>query len=217
MFFWISVAMAMSIVLPAFTGLLRFANLPSAFGLFVVIIWLGFTNELVSLAFIFCRGSNAISYNYYILIECVLLILLFFKWDLIHRKADLWMLVASAACVWFWDNAFLQEMDNGYGLFNVYAAVLVLFFATGCITSQVNYNNGHILADGKFLVGTGLLLHYGTKAITDTFFIMDMHMSNTLAQEILLISSVANLLSNLFYLFAIICLNRNQKFTLEYW
>jgi hypothetical protein len=217
MFFWISVAMAMTITLPALAGLFRYSQLHRYDRLFVLVTWLGCINELLSVSLILLRGTNATSFNYYVLAESFLYLLLFRKWNIIESKTVFTFLLSSVLATWLTDNLYLQNLGNFYGIFNVYVALIIMFFSVKCIARQVTCTNRDILTDARFLVATGLLLNCCVNAITGSFFIIDLHISAELSRRILFIPSLVNVVSNLLYLSAIICFNRNRKFTLEYW
>lgn len=209
--------MAFTIAFPALAGVLRFRRLHVNDRFLVFIIWLGLTNELVSLAFILLQGSNATSYNFYILIESVCFMILFSKWGLIRNRMLFAFLIIAIVALWLFDNVIASNIKTFYGSFNVCFALLVTFFSLNCIAKRIAYYTGNIFTDGRFLAGVGLLSYHGIKAITDSFFIVDMHLSQQLARDILYISSTVNIISNFLFTAAILCFNRNQKFTLEYW
>lgn len=213
----LSVIMALSILLPALTGVSRFKVLQLDDKLFIGIIWLGSINELLSLMMIRVEGTNAVTFNLYVLLECLLLTLLFFRWHGRRGALRTGVIFASLVLVWLTDNVYNNNISNFYGFFSVYYSLIMMYYSIRHISYVVAFEAEDLLRNGRFIAATTLLVYFSIKAFTDTFFIMDLGISTALAQKILFVSLAINTVCNLLYVYAIICMRGKTEYTLGSW
>jgi len=212
----LSVIMAFSILLPAFTGLYRYKYLQPDDRLFVMILCLGCLNELVSLATVYSTGTNAVTFNFYILAESILLVVMFYRWSIRLNRRKTIFEGSTLLVVWIIDNVYNGNIQNFYGAFGLYCSLVIMYYAIRYISRCIAFDNGNLLHNGRCMIGISLLLYFSIKIITDTFFIMDIGISMELEADILFIVSIINVVTNILYFYAILCLKRKTAFTLEY-
>jgi hypothetical protein len=181
-----------------------------------MILCLGVLNELASLASVYTTGTNAVTFNFYILAESILLVLMFYRWDIRASRSKALITGSTLVIVWLIDNVGNGNIQNFYGVFGLYCSLVMMYYSIRYISRCIAFDNGNLLHNGRCIICIGLLLYFSIKIITDTFFIMDLGLSRELEAEILLIVSVMNVVANIVYFYAILCLKQKTEFTLEY-
>jgi hypothetical protein len=176
----------------------------------------GVLNELTSLATVYTAGTNAVTFNFYILAESILLVLMFYRWDIRARRSKAIITGSTLVLVWLTDNVYNANIQNFYGAFGLYCSLVMMYYSIRYISRCIAFDNGNLLHNGRCMIGISLLLYFSIKIITDTFFIMDLGISMKLEADILLIVSIINVITNIIYFYAILCLKQKTEFTLEY-
>lgn len=212
----LSVIMAFSIMMPAFAGLYRYQYLQPDDRLFVLILWLGVLNELASLASVYTTGTNAVTFNCYILAENLLLVLMFYHWDIRASRSKAFITGSTLLIVWLLDNVYNGNIQNFYGVFGLYCSLVMMYYCIRHISRCIVFDNNSLLLNGRCLICIGLLVYFSIKIISDTFFITQLGISSQLEAQIISIVSIMNVIANLIYLYAILCLKQKAGFTLEY-
>ena len=86
MYFELNAVFSLSIVIGAVIGWMRFRKIDPAFLPFLLLLWLGFINEIISLSIMEAGFSNAINYNVFTLVEALLITWQFKKWKLLEGQ-----------------------------------------------------------------------------------------------------------------------------------
>ena len=94
----------LSVAPAAILGVVNCRTVATRFMPFVVITWFGLLNELVSLYYIFQINSNAVNSNIYVLVEFLLFLWLFNRWQQGYYKRWFLILVGFGFLVWLTDN-----------------------------------------------------------------------------------------------------------------
>lgn len=212
----LSVIMAFSIVLPAFTGLYRYRYLQPDDRLFVMILCLGVLNETASLTAVYVAGTNAVTFNCYILAESILLLVMFYRWGIRESSRKAIFAGSTLVVVWLIDNVYNNNIQNFYGAFGLYSSLVMMYYSIRYISRCIVFDNGNLLRNGRCMACIGLLLYFSIKIITDTFFIIDLGISRELEGQILFNISIMNVVANIIYFYAFLCLKQKAEFTLEY-
>lgn len=179
-----------------------------------VIFGLGLVNELFSFALIMVKKGNMASSNVYILLEFILLIWQFQKWNYWTNRLPL-TIVSVGSIVWVFDNLILRSIDADNSLFRMmYSALVVLLSMQQVARIVVNeYKPGK---NPKFIFCTGFILYYIFKTYYESFNLIFTGVSNNFFYWLWLTLNTINLVTNLIYTYAILCIKKKIPFTLPY-
>src|SRR5690348_10662436 len=117
--FFISIVLNLSIVFAAIAGVIRFKRICSDYYPFLIIIWLGLLNELISIVFVYSFRNNAINANLFVLIEYLLLLLQFYKWNESVIK-NYYLLAFLGFLIWIIDNLIINHVAHNNSLFRIF-------------------------------------------------------------------------------------------------
>ncbi len=156
-----------------------------------------------------------INSNIYILIEYMIILVQFAIWN---RKpvAQYALYVAAGMVVWIVDNFFFHSLSANNSVFRLFYSVVIVLFSLDQFNKIVLYEKPPLGKNSVFLICTGFILFFGFKAFMESFNIFHVGLSRLFLTRLFLILSGVNLLSNLLYAYAILCIPRKQEFTLPY-
>src|SRR5690349_21185288 len=114
-------------------------------------IWLGLLNESVSLALIFNGSGNAVNSNIFVLLEFLLILFQFYKWNDGHFSK--YSLIAFAAViVWVTDNLLLNTIQQNNSLFRVFYSFTILLFSIDHVNRIIIFQNSRLKKNAVFLI-----------------------------------------------------------------
>ena len=213
--YYMSIFLNHSIVIPAILGLVRFRHILSTFYPFIWLIWLGTLNETLSLLMIHTRGSNTVNSNVFVLLEYLLILLQFFKWNNRGRRTYL-VLAALGVGVWIADNAIIHHIYNNNSLFRVCAAFTILFISIDQANKVMIFEPGKLWKNAIFLVCLAFVFYFGLKAFIEAFNVFPMELAHEFLLKLWSILYFVNCITNLFYAAAILCIPTKQELTWLY-
>src|SRR5690606_30485659 len=95
---------------------------------FILLIWIGLFNEVISTIFIFSTHSNTINSNIYVLIEYSLLLFQFYKWKGIERNKCCYLILLGIV-VWIIDNVILNSVRTNNSIFRIFYSFAVILLS----------------------------------------------------------------------------------------
>src|SRR5687767_12349073 len=102
--YFVSAFFSLSIGIGAVIGLIRSTKTDRAFLPFLVLTWVGFLNELVSLGLMQNGYSNVVPFNLFVLAEALLLTWQFHRWGLFQKsQGPYYGLQAAFIAAWVWE------------------------------------------------------------------------------------------------------------------
>lgn len=209
------VAINYSILIAAIIGIIRFKSIIRDYYPFIFMIWLGVLNETLSLIFIFTVGSNTFNSNVFVLLECLLILYQFYRWnDNGIKKYAILALIALG--VWIADNLVLNSITDNNSLFRAFYSFLVVFFSIDQVNKLVIYERGPLLKNSMFIICITFLLYYGFKAFAESYNMFHLGLSKTLLHDLWIILYFVNGIANLLYALAILWIPTKIKFILPY-
>ena len=206
-----------SIVLPAVVAIVRFSKIGSIFIPFVICIWVGLANELLSTGMIRWIGSNAINSNSYVLIEALLLLWLFFRWRTIAKSTGLFpVLLIVMIVVWTMDNVVLSEITRFNSWCRIFYATCILFLAIVELNKILFLPNVKVSQDAAFIICCGFVLYYTYKVVVEAFWIYGLNDTPAFRKDVYVMMDIINLIVNVLYTYAIIWIRKNKIYTLPF-
>ena len=204
-----------SIIIAVIIAMIRFKSIISDYYPFIFVIWLGLVNESLSLIMIYSTRSNAINSNVFVLLEYGLILFQFYKWNDSNSK-KYYLLAGLGLLIWIADNFIINSIAQNNSLFRVFYSFVIVFFSIDQVNKMIIYEKGVLLKNAMFIICITFLFYYGCKAFVEAFNVFHSALSNMLLKNLWIILYFVNVIANVLYALAILCLPTKQKFTLPY-
>ncbi|MBA4168433.1 MAG: hypothetical protein H0X41_12975 [Chitinophagaceae bacterium] len=202
-----------SIVLALITGLVRYGKISRTYRPFIYIIIAGFLGELIaSLSTLFYHNNILVS-NVYSLVECILWIWQFRRWNVSHNKRNVMLLLTGLIAFWTIETA-IGGRTNFNSAFSVLYSFTLVFFAINQINQLIVEEKMNLLKNAKFLICTGVIIFYTYSVLVDSFYVLKVKESNSFLASIYYILVYVNLFVNLLYALATLWIPTRERFTL---
>ena len=202
--FLLEIALNYSILIAAIIGIIRFKSIIRDYYPFIFIIWLGFFNETLSLVLIFTLGRNTINSNIFVLLEYLLIVYQFYKWNNKKGLKKYVILALLGLAVWSADNLVLNSITHNNSLFRAFYSFLVVFFSIDQVNKLVIYERGPLFKNPMFIICITFLLYYGFKAFVESYNMFHLGLSKTLLRDLWIILYFVNGIANLLYAIAVL-------------
>lgn len=214
-YYILGLILSYSVLFGAIAGIIRFKYIVRDFYPFLFVIFLGAVNELISTVRIYNVGTNAINGNVYVLVEYLLIIYQFFKWDLFRRRF-LFFLAAVGIFIWATDNFILNSIVQNNSLFRTFYSLVIVMLSTNELSKLLVYERGPLIKNATFLICITFIFYYGCKAFVEAFNAFHIGFSHNLLLNLWIILYFVNAIANLLYAIAILWIPRKREFILPY-
>ena len=204
-----------SIIVPAIIGIIRFNMINRIYFPFILCIWVGLLNELISELLIdYFHVSNSVNTDIYCLIEALLYTWLFRNLNLFINAKQYILLMGFLCAAWLTDNFFISKITGFDSYFTiVYSLMIVLMSIT--ILNRLIVQQINLLANSTFLICASLIIYFTLMALMEIFWLYGLNSSSTFRLNIYRIMAYINLSVNLIFALAILWMHRKQEFTLQ--
>jgi hypothetical protein len=207
---------AYSIALAAVLSLIRCRQIDSAYYPFLVLVWLGLINEILS-SVIMERGySNAFNSNVYVLVESLLTTWLFRKLGLFDRKPVTFYIISIFFIIaWLIDNFLLSSIWSFSSYFIICFSFAAVMMSVSMINVLIARTKKSIMRNGAFLICIGFIIYHTCSALVEIFFVYGLTSSDDFRLAVYRIHDYINLVVNLIYALAVLCLPRKHGYLLQ--
>ncbi len=213
--FTIDIILNFSIVVAVVIGIFRLKLILKTFYPFIIFIWIGLANEILSLLLIRRTNTNTVNSNVYIFIEFIILLWQFYNWNNSYLK-KCFVTGIVGILIWTIDNVLINSIQDNNSVFRIYYSFVVVFFSIDLLNRIIIDEKKNILKNAVFLACTGFLTYYGLKILLEVFNSFEINFNNAFYIKIWLTLSVANCVANIIYAIAILCIPKKQEFFLQY-
>jgi len=213
--FAFDIFISFSIALPAALALVKFPCIEINYYPFVFLIWIGLFNEALSVILVYTIRNNTVNSNIYVLLEFILILYQFYRWDSISLH-KFYAFLGIGIIVWFTDNTIINMLTEDNSLFRIFYSFIIVFLSINQMNKIIVYEKRSLLKNTIFLICIAFLAYYGFKAFTEVFMAFHLGFSDIFNRNVLIILYFVNLLSNILYAVAIVCIPTKQEFTLQY-
>ena len=179
---------------------------------FVFFIWLGLFNEILSLFLIYNYQSNAANSNLYVLLEYMILLLQFYKWNNKGIKKYYW-LAAIGMAVWITDNFIINTLSQNNSIFRVFYSFVILFFSIDQLNKLLVFEYGNLLKHPIFIACITFVFYYGFNVFVESFNMVHLGLNPAILRNLWIILYFVNGTANLLYAIAVLCIPTKIKFT----
>lgn len=211
MIYWASVYLSFTVCIAALIAAIRFNKIERLYFPFILCIWIASINEIISFWAAQTGKSNYANNNIYVLIEGLLIMWQFKKWDIV-RNYTFYTITVLLCVTWFYEIhswSSLQSLHYYYRIF--YAAVVVI--------CSINYNNrlffsphSNLITNPGFVICTGYILYYTLKLVCDAWWLYNAKPSTEFLTAIFSTMIGSNFLTNLTFILAIIWMPRRPDY-----
>lgn len=203
--------LSQSILVPLIIGLIRYRNIPMSYRPFIYLLFIGFTNEMISY-FFFYNISNAVPTNIYFLCEFLLFTIQFRLWkNILKRNWAYRSILIGMLSLWVVENLILGKIGTFNPTFQIgYSFVLVLL-----AINQVNWlvvnERGKLTTNAIFIISVAVMIFFSYKVLTEVFYYYAT--DGIIRKNIFTIEVYLNVIYNIMLAIAILCIPRKINFT----
>ena len=206
-----------SIALAAIIGWIRFKKINPTYYPFVICIWIGLFNEIISYIVIKAGHSNAINSNIYVLIESILFTLQFKRWGLFQYNKWLFpSLIVLFIITWLAQNFYISKITFFSSEFRILYSFALVLMSISQLNKILSREKKSLLKNSIFLICIGFILYYTYKIIVEAFWVYGLNNSRDFRNNVYLIMAYINLISNLIYAMAILWTPAKHRFSLPF-
>lgn len=203
---------AFSIALPSLVALFRFPGLPKRYLPFVLLLWLGLTNEIISYLFIIGGRPNSLNSNIYTLAEGLIFLWIFYRWQ--EGKLFYYRLTALA-CALFWavDNLLIHSPVAYNALSRLLFSIIILYLSMDRIVAFLVHSSSHTSRNPDLFFYGCFFLYYAYQAFLLIFDIFPMDILGEFYKRLYLILCLVNFLTNLTFTTLLVWIPRQNTST----
>lgn len=211
-FYLITEFASASVFLAAIIAFFKFKNAASSFLPFFIFIWVGAANEIVTYFTIHYLRSNMVNNNIYVLAESLLLLWLFYCWQLFNTsKWLMWALGASFILFWVGEVFVFSEITRVAGYFRIFYSFPIVLLSISMINRLLTQERGNLLKNAAFIICVAFVVYFTFKILIEIFYIYGMMRSKDFRIGVFDIMRVINLICNLIYAVALIWIPRKNS------
>lgn len=204
-----------SIIIAVVIACIRFKKIKSVYYPFLWVLFLGLLNESLSVFLIHHQRSNSANSNVYVLLEYLLILWQFFKWN-DHAKRRYILLGFIGLAVWCTDNALLHQLTNNNSVFRAFGSLIIAFLSIDQLSKLLFFGDGPLWKNPIFIICTAFVFYFGFKAFVEVFNIFREVFNAPFLRNIWIILYFVNATANLLYAIALLWIPGKPKFTLRY-
>lgn len=206
----------LSVAPAAILGVVNCRTVATRFMPFVVITWFGLLNELVSLYYIFQINSNAVNSNIYVLVEFLLFLWLFNRWQQGYYKRWFLILVGFGFLVWLTDNLLMNTLDRFNSGFRVFYAFIIVVCSIQKVNQIISHESSVLVRHAQFWLCMVFVMFYSVKAFLEVFYLFEIGASNTFFTNLFFVMQIVNLFTNIIFATVYLWIPKKQEFLLHY-
>jgi len=205
--FAFEIVVIVSIGIPFFTGWIRFPKSDPSFLPFQLLLTSGMAHECISSYLIHQGINNTPIYNLALLIQGPVFIWQFYNWQYWGRysKAPIrWSL--SLVLTWLANWLYAGSLSVAFSGYAIVSTLLTAFFAMDMMGNILYPPRPSLHRDARFIICLSAVIFAACAVIIELFWILGFTHDLALMQKTATLFAVINLVINLFYTWAIICI-----------
>lgn len=215
--FWIYVAFSGSVLLPATAAFIRHSKVERIYAPFHFLLGTMVLQEAITLTVVLLHYSHAMITNSFMLVKVWLLLWQFHRWQLFDSRPPIYPALIGGISLFWMGSTFFLDLHLGFNSpFIFCSSLLILVLTTNLMSRQIIRCNGPLLRNAIFLVCTALLFFFTYLALVEIFWAFGLDKSRAFQVRIYTILSFVNLITNLVYLGAVLCLPTKRPYFLRF-
>lgn len=203
--------LSLSIIIPLLTGLVRYKHINKDYHPLILLLVIGFINEVVSYTF-FYNTSNAIPTNIYFLCEFLLFTIQFRMWgNILQKNSTYYTILAVMIILWLIENIILGQIINFSPLFQIGYSFMLVLIAVNQLNWMVVNEKGRLMNNAIFIICISIITFFSYKVLTEVFYYYATN--GKLRKNIFTLEVYLNVMYNILLTIAIICMPQKKSFT----
>lgn len=213
-FFWRSL-MNHSILIPVILIGFRFRYLDKDYLPFLLMIFLGACNEVLSLILIIQTGSNTVNANIYVLLEFGLILYQFYIFSPASLKRILGLGILGFI-IWMTDNLMIHTLERNNSLFRAAYSFIIVLLSANRINKIVIFEKVYLWRNAALGLCFIFSFYFSCKAFVETFNLFSVGLNVSFLQNLWKTMAIVNFISNFLYALVILWIPKNQNYMSSY-
>lgn len=204
------------LILATIAGISRYRYIDEMYRPFVMYIFLGFCNELLSLFSSIIFKTTFINNNLFMLGELLLLNLQFKYWSRSNRQRRSY---TTASCLFlslFVITAAYKGLEQNLFFFNAAYCFYLVMCATGKLGWLVSNDPVPFYKNPVFIICCAIIIYFSFRIIIEAFWFYGLHKSSFFRNEVYVILMLINLFVNILYLYALLWIQKKPDYITFY-
>jgi len=211
----VNILLTYSILLPAIAGIIRYKLVLKDFRPFFWLLWLGVINETVSVISIYSITSNSVNSNIYVFLEFCFILLLYYRWR-DSRPRNFIVLGVLGLLVWVSDNILMHHITENNSLFRMFYSFVIVFLSIDMVNRILVLDTSPVYKNPMFLIAFAFVFYYAFKGYVESFNVLHLGLSRETLNSLWKILYFVNVVANLIFTTAVLCMPKKQKFIMPY-
>lgn len=207
--------MARAIFIAAIVGIIRFRKVDKVFHPFIFLCWLAAFTELLGELKIFPETVNGNVFNIYSVGEYSLITWLMLRWRVISLTAYRAIMI-GLSLAWFTEFIVFDRMHMAANYFNIIYGLVIVMLSVRCLAWRISVERGSLIKSPYVIISSAFILYFTVAAIVAAFWMYGNYGSADFVRAVVVFHYIVNLVANLTYAIAILCMPRKDPFTLPY-
>lgn len=215
--YWIIALLSILSLLPAsMAGLKRYKNIPPDHKPFIIYIWVGFINELVSAICSYTIRSTVVNNNIFMLLESLLLLWQFALWQKLRVRKPV-LFFSAAVLILAWGTEMLYK-EAGYYIFyfSMFYSCIIVLWASHLMARQVVWHKQAIFKEATFVIYCGLICYFSLRIFVEACWFYGLDKSPFFRNNIFIVLAGVNVVVNLLYAYAILWMPKKPGYITVY-
>jgi hypothetical protein len=207
--------LSLSIGLGAVIGWIRFYKTDPAYLPFLLLLSLGFINEVLSIILGYNGYSNVINFNLFNLLESFFLTWQFKEWGLFDKYRKLYyFLLALFLVLWLCETLF-TSLHSFASWFSIVHAFVFVMLSINMIIIVSLYDTTPFYRQPVFLICLGLIIFFTYAMLVEGFWIVGFTHKELFRLKVYQIMSYINFFTNLLFAFAFLWIPMRPRYIME--
>ncbi len=204
-----------SILFAVVFGIIRFKKVEPSFRPFIILMWIGLANEIMSQLVVLVFNRMNANANVYVLVEFAFILFQFYKWNTRPISRYLFLFCIGLG-IWIVDNMVVNSISTINSIFRVSYSFIIVLLSLDQIGRLLLFERGSMFKNAIFLVCTGFLIFYGFKTCIEVFNILQLKFEADFYRNLWTLMGVFNIIANLIYALAILWMPKRREFILPF-
>jgi len=203
---------ALSIVIAGLIGFVRFKHIEQSFYPFVVLIWIGSVNEILSVVLLSFKFHTLVNNNIYVLCESLTILWFFKKVDIIFSNKTIYLLLwLSFILFWVTENFIISKIIYISSYFRIYYSFAIVLISITTVNHLIVTTRKSLLKMPVFLISIGFIIYFTYKILVEAFWVYGLNNSRDFRINVYNILMYLNLFVNLLFALAILWIPRKRR------
>lgn len=204
-----------SVSIAAVIGWVRFKNIHPTYYPFLLFIWIGFINEIISFLVIQNGHSNNLNNNLFCLLQAVLLTFQFKQWRLFEPSNLFYYIISISFCLlWLLESFVFGSAHRFNSYFMIIHSFVIVLMSISTNNKIMVHESRNILKNSVFIICSSFIIYFTYAVLVEAFWLYGIYSSTEFQKLIIRILTYINLFTNLLYALAILWMPRKKIFTL---